>query len=69
MSLLKSLQDASSLGNVDDDIFSMTTKAEICKLIKNVMVRLFPASNNSETMAINDCEILINELSKSSGYE
>ena len=58
MSLLKFEHDESSLDNVEDKFYSITSKTEISKLIVNLMWRLFPVSNNSETIK-NDYDKLI----------
>ena len=41
ISILKCLQDPSSIGCVKNQIFSMTTITEISKMIKNLMRRFF----------------------------
>ena len=40
----------------------MTSKTEISKLVIILIGRLFPVSDNSEIMEINDCEIETNEI-------
>lgn len=80
LSLLKFLQDPSSLENVEDEFFSMTSKNEITKSAKNLMVRLFPVSpdeapgnrnliveiptENSEIMEIEDCKLESNDMNQ-----
>ena len=47
---------------MEDEIFGMTTKTEISKVIINLMGRLSPVSSNSVTMKNNDCMIKTNEM-------
>jgi len=52
---LEILQDPSSLENVENEFFRMTSKNEITKSAKNLMIRLFPApphkSRENENLA------------------